>query len=89
MKKPFVRALMTGLLIVVLYYGFRTVQGMILTAGYDPNIEGQYVSSSSLPQKIAFGAADDPWWRGIECSGIILLGIAVYYSLRMIRRKKS
>ena len=89
MKKPFVRALMTGLLIVVLYYGFRTVQGMILTAGYDPNIEGQYGSASTLPQKIAFGASDDPLWRVIEVSGMLLLGIVVYYSLRMIRRKKS
>ncbi|UQZ36421.1 hypothetical protein C2I18_24545 [Paenibacillus sp. PK3_47] len=90
MKKPIFQALMTGLIFVAAYYAFQVVQGMYLTYTHVvPGLAGQYASAVPLPKKISFGAGSSPAWRVVEFSGLMLLGIIVYYTGRTVRRKKS
>lgn len=89
MKKPFFRASMTGLLFVVVYYAIQVIQGLYHTANFVPDLSGQYKASDSLQDKIAFGSAGNPVWSFAEVTGVLLLGIVVYYVGRVLYRLNS
>ncbi len=88
MKKLFFRALIVGLIFVFVYYAFQIIQGMYLTMNYVPDIVEKYESVDYLQYKVTFGHVSNPLWRTIEVSGLMLLGIVVYYTGRILRRKK-
>ncbi|NQX48035.1 hypothetical protein HQN87_22165 [Paenibacillus tritici] len=86
MKKPLFRALITGLLFVGVYYGVQAIYGMYLTMSLAPDLADQYTSANDLQYKVTFGVADHPVWRIVEVFGLMLLGMIVYYTGRVLRR---
>ncbi|WP_054024999.1 hypothetical protein [Bacillus sp. FJAT-28004] len=88
MKKPFIRALVLGLIFVFVFYAFQMLQGLYLTLNYVPDIVETYESDDYLQQKVAFGYVLSPVWRTLEILGLMLLGIIVYYAGRILRKKK-
>jgi quinol-cytochrome oxidoreductase complex cytochrome b subunit len=88
MKKPFFRALVVGLIFVFVFYAFQIIQGMYLTMNYVPNIVETYESVDYLQHKVTFGYISSPMWRTIEILGLMLLGIIVFYTGKVLRRKK-
>jgi menaquinol-cytochrome c reductase cytochrome b subunit len=57
---------------------------------YVPDIVEKYESVDYLQHEITFGhiSNPNPMWRTIEVSGLMLLGIVVYYTGKRLRRKK-
>jgi quinol-cytochrome oxidoreductase complex cytochrome b subunit len=88
MKKTFFRALILGLIFVFVYYLIQIIQGMYLTMNYAPNIAEKYESVDVLQHIVTFGHVSSPMWRTIEVSGLMLLGIVVYYTGKLLRRKR-
>lgn len=88
MNKTFIRALVLGLLFVVIYYLIQIIKGMYFTMNYIPNMQGKYESIDLLSSTSNFGDAHSPLWRTIEVVGMMLLGIVVYYTGKLLRRKK-
>lgn len=86
MKKPLFRALTVGLIFVFVYYAIQIIQGMYLTMNYVPDIVDKYKSVDYLQHKVTFGHVYSPMWRIIEVSGLMLLGIVVYYTGKILRR---
>ncbi|WP_367618538.1 hypothetical protein [Paenibacillus andongensis] len=87
MKKPFFRALVVGLIFVFVFYAFQIIQGMYLTMNYVPNIVETYESVDYLQHNVTFGYISSPMWRTIEILGLMLLGIIVFYTGKVLRRK--
>lgn len=87
MKNTFFRALLTGLLFVFFYYLTKMVQGMYLTKNYVSDVTDRTQPVDNLQHAVAFGKASDPMWQMIEVTGLMLLGMAVYYAWRLLRRK--
>lgn len=88
MKIPFFRALVVGLIFVFVFYTFQIIQGMYHTMNYVPNIVETYESVDYLQHKVTFGYISSPMWRTIESLGLMLLGIIVFYTGKVLRRKK-
>ncbi|WP_169081364.1 hypothetical protein [Paenibacillus sp. PL91] len=88
MKKPFIRALVLGLIFVFIFYAFQILQGIYLTMNYVPDIVETYESVDHLQHKVAFGYVLSPVWRTLEILVLMLLGIIVYYAVRILRKKK-
>lgn len=88
MNRTFIRALVLGLVFVVVYYLIQIIQGMYLTMKYVPNLPLEYETKDYLFQKINGGDATTPLWRVFEVVGMMLLGIVVYYTGKLLRRKK-
>ena len=86
MIKPFFRALIVGLLFLCVYYVIQIIQGIYLTMNYVPDNIDKYRSVDYLQRKITFGNGDIPMWRVIEVSGLMLLGMVVYYIGRILRK---
>jgi quinol-cytochrome oxidoreductase complex cytochrome b subunit len=86
MKRPLFRALILGIIFVFVYYAIQIIQGMYLTLNYVPDSVDKYKSINYLQHKITFGQVNSPMWRMIEVSGLILLGIVVYYTGKILRR---
>ncbi|NOU89018.1 hypothetical protein GC102_25190 [Paenibacillus sp. LMG 31460] len=88
MKKPVFQALVVGLIFVFVFHAFQIIQGMYLTMNYVPNIVETYESVDYLQHKVTFGYISSPMWRMIESLGLMLLGIIVFYTGKVLRRKK-
>jgi Cytochrome b subunit of the bc complex len=88
MKKPIIRALIVGVLFVFVYYAYQILHGVYQTMNYVPDIVEAYESVDHLQIKVAFGYQLNPLRTMIEIVAILLLGMGVYYSGRMLRRKK-
>lgn len=88
MKKPFIRALVLGLIFVLVFYAFQILQGLYLTMNYVPDIVEAYESADYLQHKVTFGFVSSPVWRTLEILVLMLLGIFVYYAGRILRKKK-
>lgn len=89
MKKHFFRAIVVGLVFVFVFYAFQILQGMYLTMKYVPDIVDSYESVDYLQHKVAFGISSSPMWRTVEILGLMLLGIVVYYTWKMVWRDKN
>lgn len=88
MKKHFFRAVALGLTFVIVFYAFQILQGMYHTAKFVPEIVESYESVDYLQHKVSFGDQSSSIWRTVKMPGLLLLGIAVYYTVRILRRKK-
>ncbi|MGO4272715.1 hypothetical protein AB4Z22_23225 [Paenibacillus sp. TAF58] len=88
MKKQFFRALVVGLIFVFVFFTFEIIQGMYLTMNYVPDIVETYESIDYLQHKVSFGYISSPMLRTIEILGLLLLGIIVFYTGKILRRKK-
>ena len=87
--KPFIKALIVGLLFVVLYYAAQMVRGMYLTTTYVPDIIETYQTVDHLEHKVTFGLAAGPLWGAIEGLALMLLGVLVYYTGRRLKRNRQ
>lgn len=88
MKKSFVWALITGILFVAAYYAILIIQGMYLTMNKVPDVLEKYDSVSYLKSVTGISRVTTPLWSMIEVSGLMLLGIMVYYTVKRLRRKR-
>ncbi|MDQ8739461.1 hypothetical protein [Paenibacillus sp. LHD-38] len=88
MKKPFIRAIVLGLIFVFVFYAFQILQGLYLTMNYVPDIVETYESDDYLQHNVTFGYVSSPVWRTLEILVLMLLGIIVYYAGRILRKKK-
>ncbi|SFS76011.1 hypothetical protein [Paenibacillus sp. BC26] len=88
MKKSFFQALIVGLIFVFVYFAFQIIQGIYLTMNNIPDIVEKYKSVDSMQHRVTFGHIGNPFWRTLEVSGMLLLGIGVYYTVKRLRTKK-
>ncbi len=89
MKRSVVRAFLVGVAFVIVYYIVMALRGMYLTNSYTPAILSSYDSVDYLQQKVAFGIAIDPVRIVLEVSGLLLLGMAIYFVAAKLRRKAN
>jgi menaquinol-cytochrome c reductase cytochrome b subunit len=89
MKKSYVQAIFVGLLFVIVFYAFQLIQGMFLTMKRVPAIIESYESVDYLQQKVSFGVVSEPIWGVLECLGVMLLGILIFYLGRTLKRKRK
>ncbi len=89
MKRSVVRAFLVGVACVFVYYIILALRGMYLTNNYVPDIINSYDSVDYLQQKVAFGIAIEPVRIVLEVSGLLLLGMAIYFVVRKLRRKAN
>lgn len=85
MKNPLFRSLIVGLIFACVYYAVQMIRGMYLTKNYVPDIAGRYTMVDYLQHKITFVHEYSPLGRVIEFSGLMLLGIMVYFTWRFLR----
>lgn len=86
MKRPFIRALILGLIFVLVYNVIKIIHGMYLTMNYVPDIVNSYKSVVYLQHEITFGQVSSPVWRMIGVFGMMLLGVVFYYTVRKLRK---
>ncbi|NUU60575.1 hypothetical protein [Paenibacillus agri] len=86
MKKPLIGSLIVGLIFAFVYYAIQIIQGMYLSKKYVPDIVDKYTTMDYLQHKITFGHEYSSMWRIIEFSGLMLLGIIVYFTWKILRR---
>jgi quinol-cytochrome oxidoreductase complex cytochrome b subunit len=88
MKRHIARALIVGLIFIITYYVFQVLRGMYLTYNYVPDIIKSYDSVDHLQHRVSFGISGDPTRILFEVLGLLLLGMIMYFGVRMIRGKK-
>ncbi|MFC4778947.1 hypothetical protein ACFO9Q_19305 [Paenibacillus sp. GCM10023252] len=88
--KKFIRALLLGIVLVVGYYGFHIVQGMILTMTYTPDLLEAYDSHDYVQHKVSFGVSPtSPMRTAMEISGLMVVGMVLTYTWDRLKRKKK
>ncbi|AIQ31163.1 MULTISPECIES: hypothetical protein [Paenibacillus] len=85
MKKTLIRSLIVGLIFAFVYYAIQIIRGMYLSMKYVPEIVNKNTTMDYLQHKITFGHEYSSMWRIIEFSSLMLLGIIVYFSWRIMR----
>jgi quinol-cytochrome oxidoreductase complex cytochrome b subunit len=88
MKHPVVRALVVGVLFVLVYQAIQVISGMYLTMKHVPSIVTSYESAKHLPSQVSFGGKSNPLWSVMELGGPMLVGMGVYGIIRSWRRKR-
>lgn len=87
MMKTIIRALLSGVAFVIVYFAFQIAYGVYLTAAYVPDIISAYESVDHVQHKAAFGTVGSPLGIGFEIAGMMLLGAMVYYAYRLVRSR--
>jgi hypothetical protein len=85
MKKTLIRSLIVGLIFAFVYYAIQIIRGMYLSMKYVPEIVNKNTTMDYLQHKITFGHEYSSMWRIIEFSSLMLLGIIVYFSWKIMR----
>ncbi|BBI35473.1 hypothetical protein [Cohnella abietis] len=88
MNKTFIKALITGIMFVFVFYAFQMIRREYFSPNDVPDIISSYASVDYLQQETKYGSISSPMWRVIESLGLMLLGVAVFYVGRLLRRKK-
>ncbi|SFE12976.1 hypothetical protein SAMN04487969_101213 [Paenibacillus algorifonticola] len=90
MKKPIIRALLMGAVFVIVYYGVQIIGGVYITEHYVPDITEQYASVDNLQNTVTISwQADHSIWPWLQVLLVMLIGVAVYYSARLLKSKLS
>ena len=79
MRRPIIKALLVGIIFVVIYYVIKSIRGVYLTTNYVPDIVDTYESVNYMQHIVTFGYLPNPMWIAIEFLIVMLLGILVYY----------
>ena len=90
MKKTIFRALLTGVAFVIVFYGVQIIGGMYMTKHYVPDITEQYASVENLQSTVTISWEDNtPIWAWLQVMLVMLVGVAAYYLVRLLKRKLS
>ncbi|WP_338555745.1 hypothetical protein [Paenibacillus sp. KS-LC4] len=90
MKNTVFRALLTGVVFVIVFYGVQLIGGIYMTEQYVPDIMAQYESVDYLQKNVAVGWVDNtPSWAWLQVLLVMLVGAAAYYVVRLLKRKLS
>ncbi|WP_314588554.1 hypothetical protein [Paenibacillus terrigena] len=87
-KRVFVESIIVGILLILGYYGWQVLNGMLLTLNYKPDMIDTYATVETLDEKVSFGTSNESssvYWL-LGCIGLCTL----YYGIRiaMIRTRK-
>lgn len=80
-KRVFVESIIVCVLLMLGYYGWQVLSGMLLTLNYTPDLIDTYATVETLSEKVSFGTSNASgsvlWLLG--CIGLS----AVYYGIRV------
>lgn len=90
MKKTIFRALLMGAAFVIIFYGVQIIGGVYITEHYVPDITEQYASVDYLQSTVTISWEDNtPIWAWLQVLLVMLVGVAAYYLVRLLKRKLS
>jgi len=88
MKGHVLRAMVVGVIFVIIYFAIQIMLGIYRTINYVPDIVESYQATNYVQHNVTFGAQISSIWNVIEIPALMLLGIVVYYTLRGWKDKK-